>query len=99
VSVNPRAVVVAKVQGVAAEGQAPYDADCASCHGADGKGTPLTVHDGITVNLVNVSRFYAADEFLTLMIDGVPDTTMGGYANLSDQELANLYAYLRGLPR
>lgn len=38
--------------------------------------------------------WYPKGAFLTAILDGVPGTTMPGYANLSNQEIADIYAYI-----
>jgi mono/diheme cytochrome c family protein len=97
--VSERALQVAKLTGVAADGQPVFERDCVSCHGADGKGTELAMNSGHKVNLVTAGAYYSAAEFITVVIDGTPGTTMQGYPSFTDQQLADLYAYMRSLPK
>jgi mono/diheme cytochrome c family protein len=97
--VSPRAEALSKQQGSAANGQALYEASCADCHGADGRGTDKTVSGGITISLPKSGAYHSAAETLTYIIDGIPDTTMGGYGAWSDQDLLDVYAYIHALPK
>jgi cytochrome c oxidase subunit 2 len=89
----PRGEQVALLTGVAATGQAVYTANCASCHGADGKGTPKSSNVDITDHV----KDHTEAEFLGFIINGVKGTDMASHASLSDQQLADLYAYIKSL--
>ncbi len=97
-AINPRAESVAKLTGAVTNGQALYTASCADCHGADGKGTSKSVVSGITISLVKTRKFHSTAESLTYLLDGIPDTTMAGYSSWSDQQLADVWAYVASLP-
>jgi mono/diheme cytochrome c family protein len=79
--------------GTAAGGKATYDAYCASCHGSDGRGTP---HGG---GLVTPTAWDGAVAWVDTVIDGIPGTNMGSYAALSNQQLGDVYAYIKSLPK
>jgi mono/diheme cytochrome c family protein len=97
-AINPRAEGIAALTGVASSGQALYTASCADCHGADGKGTSKSVVSGITISLVKTRKVHTTPESLTYLLDGISGTTMEGYASWSDQQLADVWAYVVSLP-
>jgi mono/diheme cytochrome c family protein len=96
-----RAEAIAALPGNATAGKATYSSDCASCHGGDGKGQSSTLADGGTqvtfpYLIEHVGEHPAAD-FINSIITGVPGTAMASYASLSDQQLADLCAYIKTL--
>jgi mono/diheme cytochrome c family protein len=93
--VVPRAKQVAALTGTPASGAATYATDCRTCHGADGRGgsTPDAMHHG----MYGALHDYSAPEVITVILQG--GGTMPSFARCSDQELADLYAYLMSLPK
>jgi len=99
------APAAATAPGDAAAGKDAYAAYCASCHGADAKGVQGLGRDLATsafvgsktdaelVAFVNTGR--ATDD--PLNTTGVPMPPKGGNPALTDQETANIIAYLRTL--
>jgi mono/diheme cytochrome c family protein len=96
--INPRAERIAALTGVAATGQSRYTASCADCHGADGKGTNKSVVGGLTISLVKTRKVHTTPESLTYLLDGIAGTTMEGYSSWTDQQLADVWAYVTSLP-
>lgn len=85
-----RAETVAALTPVQANGKSVYDASCASCHGADGRGLPSSGAD-LTVHVYDHSPY----EFLDKIIEGVPKTAMASFAALEDQQLADVFGYIK----
>jgi mono/diheme cytochrome c family protein len=98
-SANQSAVAAAALPGNPVLGQQLYVAACVSCHGRDSKGTELAVHKGRRVSLPSASRWYKPAPFIAFVIQGVPRTTMPAFPNYTDQQLADIDAYLRSLPK
>jgi mono/diheme cytochrome c family protein len=96
-STVPRAKEVAALPGKSANGAGIYDADCRSCHGADGKGGNRSEPNAMHHTMLGALRVYSAPEMITLMIQG--RDKMPGFARYSDQQLADVYAYVLALPR
>ena len=88
-----RAQKVAAISGVAADGKAIYDAQCSNCHGMDGKGVTTGTNTGTAV--VDTIKDRTEESFIAATIYGVAGTQMASFANLSDQDLANVYAYIK----
>jgi mono/diheme cytochrome c family protein len=83
-----RADEVALLTGTAAAGRKVFEANCASCHGSDAKGTKSGV------NLVEPAKTDPAAEFLGTVING-KGANMSSFAGLTDQQLADVYAYIK----
>ena len=88
-SINYEEVVVtatAAPVGVFADGQAKYDADCASCHAAG-------AYDGTSKS--GAGDLYSDGELLIININTLPG--MSGVTVLTAQELADLYVFLENI--
>ncbi len=95
---------VALAAGDAAKGKATYDGTCTACHGPDGKGV-----EGLGKPLVGSAMLAMKDEDLVaFIVKGRPPTDTanttgidmpprGGNPALTDQDLANVVAYMRTL--
>ena len=81
---DPRAGNVLAHQGDPVQGQRLYAAACVRCHAVESS-WPLTL------------TFYGADGVVSAVIDGVPESRMPSFAGWSDQQLADVLAYLRTL--
>jgi len=79
---EPRAATVLALSGDPTRGQALYGQTCAQCHKAKA-GWSLTL------------ALYGPDGFVSTLIDGVPHSKMPSFASWSDQQLADLHAYIR----
>lgn len=84
-----RAQTIEAITGSATQGKTSYESQCAACHGLDGKGT-----SGGS-DLVNSVKTRTGEAFINAIIVGVSGTSMSAYGTLSDQEIANLYAYVK----
>jgi mono/diheme cytochrome c family protein len=84
-----RAQTIAALTGVAATGQSVYTAQCVSCHQADGNGNAS--YKSATAFV----KANTAEAFFNKTIDGVPGTAMVSYAALTNQQLADCYAYIK----
>ena len=51
----------------------------------------------VVPSLVERAKTLSATEFLTSTINGKPGTAMLGYSSLGDQQLADVYAYVKTL--
>ncbi|MFO0595143.1 MAG: cytochrome c [Myxococcaceae bacterium] len=80
---------VAAMTGSVTAGQTLYMAQCASCHGTDGKGTA----SGVT--LVDPAKTKMATALITVIINGKKGTDMAAYGAFTDQQIADLYAYIK----
>jgi len=65
--------------------------DCAECHGADAEGTPGTLNIGIA----NTSLLF--EEFVAKVRRGPADMTAYSPRQISDEDLAHVYAWLQSL--
>lgn len=88
-----RAQTILSMTGVSATGQTVYLQQCVSCHGAAG--------DAVTPNTDNKSmvayvKANTAESVVNIVINGVPMTAMVSFAALSDQNMADLFAYVKG---
>ena len=91
--VEPPAPLTLQAGAADAErGRVPYQRECAGCHGTTGGGnTPLR---GPVLN-----AYYRADDVLAGLIrDGVGTMPGTPPAQLSDQDVADVIAFMRGLP-
>lgn len=85
-----RADQIASITGNATTGSMLYTSQaCASCHGADGKGTSSGV------SLVEPARNDSKVQIINTLINGVSGTAMVSYAALSNQQLADLSTYVK----
>jgi mono/diheme cytochrome c family protein len=81
---------VAALTGTASAGQALYASTCASCHGANGKGT------GSGVDLFEPLKNDPATEIIETILNGKTGTAMSAYKTvLTNQQVADLYAYMK----
>lgn len=79
---EPRAKAVLALSGVPSRGRVLYERTCANCHPGNA-GWRWTL------------RLYGADGFASTLIDGVPRSRMPSFASWSDQQLADVEAYIR----
>jgi mono/diheme cytochrome c family protein len=77
---DPRADAIATIKGEPAAGEALYRAACARCHGDAG------------AKLASGVAWYGLVGSISLVIDG--GYKMPAYPQYSDQEIANLFAYI-----
>lgn len=84
---------VAALTGAATSGKTVFDTNCASCHGADGKGTASSSNKDVTATV----KTQKAADFIATILNGVMNTSMAGYPQLSNQQLADVYAYIKTL--
>jgi mono/diheme cytochrome c family protein len=88
---STRAGQIAALGGRSAQGQGLYQYyGCASCHGNDGTGTASSNGVSIAARV----KALAPEAFIGQIIDGVAGTEMTPYGYLTDQQLADLYAYV-----
>ena len=78
---DPRAKLVLARQGDGSRGRILYEQSCAQCH-----------HD--TKYWAVVVRLYGSTGVVSTVIDGVPNK-MPSFASWTDQQLADLHAYLQ----
>jgi len=79
---DPRATAVLALSGDAARGRALYAQTCAGCHRGHAEWR-LTL------------QLYGQDGFVSTMIEGVPRTRMPSFSAWTDQQLADVHAYVR----
>lgn len=77
---NPRAAAIADLEGDAARGAILFEQACAECHKV--KSARFT------------ARWYPTNAYISLVLDGVPESRMPSFESLQDQEIADLRAYL-----
>ena len=74
------------------DGQATYNSTCAGCHGLDGRGSDKAV------NIASAEMRHLTDAQLAdIIANGVPETGMPGFRNLSEPQIGALVRYLRSL--
>jgi mono/diheme cytochrome c family protein len=94
-----RASSVAALTGVSANGKSVYTNTCASCHQPGGEGDATRTADGgvLYPSLITKAATLTSEAFLGFTINGVPGTSMSSYSSLTDQQLADVYAYVKTL--
>ena len=90
---------LAAMSGSAAKGKVFYESSCAVCHHTDGLGDPTPGLDGGATypSLVQRVKVLTPEAFMKATLEGVPGTFMLGYSMMSDQQLADGYAYIKTL--
>jgi len=85
-------VSISLAQQVVANGQATYNSTCAGCHGLDGRGSDKAV------NITTAAMRHLTDvQLADIIANGVPDTGMPGFRNLSELQIGAVITYLRSL--
>ncbi len=76
------------------DGKALFRSNCAFCHGGDARG-------GRGPNLVSAPLSHGdSDEAMkTLILEGVPGTSMPSFSEFTDEEVATIVRYLKSLSR
>jgi len=82
---EPRAAFVLALAGDPARGEALYAQTCAHCHAAQAQWR-LTL------------QWYGKNGFVSTLIDGVPHSRMPSFSSWTDQQLADVHAYVRTRP-
>ena len=83
---------ISLAQQAAANGQSTYNSTCAGCHGLDGRGSDKAV------NITSATMRHLTDAQLAdIIANGVPETGMPGFRNLSEQQIDAVVRYLRSL--
>jgi len=81
---------IVKLTGDAANGGALFTSNCATCHGADGKGTTSGV------DLHAPAKNDSEEEIVSTILNGRSGTAMQPWAStFSDQQIADLYAHIK----
>jgi putative heme-binding domain-containing protein len=75
-------------------GHALFDAQCARCHGVGGTGGM-----GPPLNRAKLRRAPRDEDLISVLVEGVPGTAMGGAWQLSERESAQIAAFVRSLAR
>jgi DMSO reductase family type II enzyme heme b subunit len=96
---------LAGAQGDVAAGKAVYERKCALCHGekGDGKGPAAELLDprprdftsGIYKIRTTAGKMPSDDDLFRTITDGMPGTTMPGWAVLPEKDRRNLVAYIK----
>ena len=80
-----RASDILALSGDATAGETLYTGNCSGCHGADGTGSEsFPALTGVTADTTHVN----------IVIDGITGTSMPGFSTLSDQDIADIFAYI-----
>jgi mono/diheme cytochrome c family protein len=94
---NPddRKVQILALTGDATRGKTVYEETyCGACHGEDAKGS-----DGnprlIGTNLLE--EIEDGEDFVEVLLQGIPSTSMASYDYLADQDIADMLAYVKSL--
>ncbi len=77
-----------------------YAANCASCHGAQGRGDgPLAGTEGIVPADLTAAHAYVHDDATMAfwIRNGIAGTKMPGFPNLTDDEIESIIAYVRNI--
>lgn len=83
-----RAADIMALSGDSAAGETIYTGNCSGCHGADGAGSDT---------FPGIAGIPTDEAHINIVLDGISGTAMGGYASLSDQDIADLFAYISTL--
>jgi cytochrome c oxidase cbb3-type subunit 3 len=89
---NPSATLPA-ANADSSAAQRAFAANCAGCHGLDGKGGERAPDIVARANV----RKYSDSQLLQILQKGVPQTSMPAFSRLGDHVLRSLVAYLRSL--
>lgn len=95
-SLSPAPPTAAEVAGAVFDrtlGESAYRADCATCHGAAGQGSPLGSPLATSDGRRNREASYLA------IVNGVPATAMPGYSRYDAKTLRSLLDYVAGMPQ
>jgi len=84
-----RALAIAGLDGDRAEGEGVFTAQCKACHGADATGLDSAA------NLIEVTPNMTDEAFATVLLSG--KGAMPAWDSLSNETLADVMAYIRGL--
>ncbi|RME61244.1 MAG: hypothetical protein D6780_02060 [Candidatus Dadabacteria bacterium] len=79
------------------KGIALFSANCAVCHGAKGEGNGVTAAGLHPRPKDFTRRVFELEYFKSIVKEGVAGTAMPPFANLSDEDLENLSAYVTSL--
>jgi putative heme-binding domain-containing protein len=76
------------------QGKALFRSNCAFCHGGDARG-------GRGPNLVSAPLAHgdSGEAMKTLILEGVPGTSMPSFSEFTEEEVATIVGYLKGLSR
>jgi len=87
---NPDTDAILALSGDTANGKVAYDKSCANCHKADGSGDASLNYP----SLAEHAKHESDGEIVTVILDG--EEAMPAFrASLSDQEVADILAYIR----
>jgi cytochrome c6 len=109
-AMGPLSIILAAMLGVAPrqvpaagadDGKKLYKAKCASCHGADAKGSPAMAKmfkvDADVMSLIDENTFSKKDEDIAKAIADGKGKMKGYKGKLSDGEINALVRYIRSL--
>jgi mono/diheme cytochrome c family protein len=93
-TVNSEFAEVQDINGSSNEGKILYSANCAQCHGDDGRGAHI-------ITISNPAMLAVADDgFLyETIVNGRRNTAMPGWGEYSSEEMADIVAFLRGFSK
>ena len=96
---SSRASTIAGLTGTATNGSSVYANTCSSCHASNATGGGGTGPDGglLYPSLVERSKALSETDFIGFTLNGVPGTSMISYSTLTDQQLADVYAYVKSM--
>lgn len=87
-------------QALVERGAPLFATNCATCHGATGRGDgPLAGTDGIVPSDLTAPHAYIHDDATMAfwIRNGIAGTKMPGFPDLNDDEIASIVAYVRGI--
>jgi copper transport protein len=95
----PQVADAQRVGDASKSGQVIFQQHCAACHGPTGKGDGYTTFNPPVADLTSAKVYtQLAPQVIRTVHEGRANTAMGSWQNvLSDQDIEDVVAYLRGL--
>lgn len=85
--------ISAQQKTIPAQARSMYNSSCAGCHGLDGRGSDKAANIAGSANVRQMSD----GELSGIISNGIPESGMPSFRNLTDRQLRGIVGYLRSL--